>query len=681
MKKMAPYYRIGLMWLGLVGVAFAQKVSRFHKQPSARVELVEKLATRAATDKREAKAWAQARGLPMRTDDGKKLRELVAVRNGKPLYLKTHNSKAAISTATDSVGNTSPYNLTGAGVKVGVWDGGEVLTTHQEFNGRVEDKDDVGSHYHATHVGGTIGAFGIQSNAKGMAPAVLIDSYDWSDDLAEMANAAASAPGEANTLYLSNHSYGFERGWEDGTFNGYDEFGQYNYYARETDEIVDGHQYYLPFFSAGNDRNDAGDATHPGDGVYKDGYDTVADYAIAKNVMTVGAVNDAASPSGDRYLPGATMTSFSSWGPADDGRIKPDIVANGSLLYSCDDDNNSDYVFSSGTSMASPNACGSAVLLVEYYKELFPDGAMRASTLKGLIIHTADDLGNPGPDYSFGWGLMNTLAAVELLADYSFDPTRLVEASVTTAQKSDSYTFFSDGNEPVRVTLCWTDPPGRSTSSSDSRTSRLVNDLDLTVVGPGGTFLPYKLDYNNPSANATTGENNIDNVEQVYIAASVAGEYTITVNFDGTSVSGGEQWYSLLVSGPGSDSDGDGMSNFWERQYFGGATNAVASADSDGDGMDNLSEYIAGYSPIDSDSVFKVTLSGLSEVENVPYIMTWNPVAGRIYDVSWSPNLIITPFDPLPFGADLLYPVNSYTDTVERAGRQNFYRVDVRLVE
>ena len=83
--------------------------------------------------------------------------------------------------------------------------------------------------------------------------------------------------------------------------------------------------------------------------------------------------------------------------------------------------------------MASPNAAGSASLLVELYAKLFDGGAMRASTLKGLIIHTADDLGNPGPDYSYGWGLMNAKAAADHIQRHSDNVVnnRIVEQSDT----------------------------------------------------------------------------------------------------------------------------------------------------------------------------------------------------------------------------------------------------------
>jgi len=643
--------------------AVAQKYSRFDEHPEERRTLVSRLAKQSAEDKQEARDWAKVHGKPMRFEQAGVLHELMAIYNDKPLYYHTLNVNAAISTAANLVRNTAPYNLDGTGVVVGVWDGGEVLTTHQEFNGRVTDRDNVSSHDHATHVGGTIGASGVDSQAKGMAPEVLIDSYDWDDDSAEMASAAASAPGQSDTLYLSNHSYGY-------TVGGEYLFGQYPSFVATVDDVVYASQYYLPFWAAGNEQ-----------GEVSGGYDTLSTEGVAKNVITVGAVYDAVSGS-IRSLANANMTSFSSWGPADDGRIKPDIVANGYYLYSCGDDNDSDYASRLGTSMSSPNACGSAVLLVDYYDDLFPGGAMRASTLKGLIIHTADDLGRPGPDYSYGWGLMNTLAAAELLKDYAVNPIRLTEAAVTVSLRSDTYTFFSDGTEPVRVTLCWTDPKGTAQTYDNDRTPRLVNDLDLKVEGPNGTtFWPYKLDYNNPAHNATTNsENDVDNVEQVYIATPATGQYTVTVDYNGSLAPGSSpQRYSLLISGPAVDSDTDGMPDYWETTYFLSPTGAVATVDSDGDGADNLTEYISGYDPTDSNSVFEITSFAAPPAGSSPFILTWNPVEGRLYSIGYSDDLIYSGFDGITGATNLPHTQNSYTDTVERIGPTHFYHVDVRL--
>ncbi len=698
--------------------AFAQGRETYSERPSKRQEKVLQAHERAERNKKEAREWAKARGLKMRYDDGKSVSELMAIRNGRPLYYTTDNDDAAMSTAADRVRNATPYNVNGSGITVGVWDAGSALSTHQEFGSRAANKNSVSSHYHSTHVGGTIGASGIVSRAEGMAPGAMIDSYDWGNDESEMAAAGASYAGEAGKIPLSNHSYGIVAGWRSGSYSGSSgwhffgdwsvdaepDFGRYDFSAMEWDEIVYDAPYYLPFKSAGNDRNDGPpsdgstvyyydsgwhsiiytNAVHPkGDGQYKSGFDTISTKGTAKNIMTVGAIDDAENGSVRRLTaPYAAMATFSGWGPTDDGRIKPDIVANGVGLYSCDDDHNSDYLSISGTSMSSPNACGSAALLVDYYDDLFPGEAMRASTLKGLIIHTADDLGRPGPDYSYGWGLMNTLAAADHLKDYADGVSiKLTEATVTTSQRSDTYLFQWNGIDPIRVTLCWTDPEGPVQSGHDSTTSVLENDLDLKITGPGGTYYPYSLNRAVPTANATaTGENNVDNVEQVYIATPLAGMYTITVDYDGSLDAGTAQWYSLLVSGEtGGDTDDDGMPDSWEMMYFSSSTGAVATADLDNDGSDNLTEYISGTLPNNAGSVFKVTSFSAPPSNGTPFIINWNTVAGRLYSVGYSDNLAHTDFTAFSNASNLPYTQNSYTDSVERAGSVHLYRVDVKL--
>ena len=210
--------------------------------------------------------------------------------------------------------------------------------------------------------------------------------------------------------------------------------------------------------------------------------------------------------------------------------------------------------------MSTPNVVGSATLLMHYYAQRFPGEAMRASTLKGLLIHTADDLGNPGPDYFYGWGLVNTEAAAHLIRDQAeadgFAP--MTEARLAPGDNVHSYPFVWNGVDPIRATLCWTDPAGSSTTAHDSRDPRLVNDLNLTLHGPGGALhRPYVMPYVGNwspallSAPAITGVNHTDNVEQVYLAAPTPGVYTLVVNHAG-ALTNNEQSYSLLVTGGGS---------------------------------------------------------------------------------------------------------------------------------
>ena len=234
------------------------------------------------------------------------------------------------------------------------------------------------------------------------------------------------------------------------------------------------------------------------------------------------------------------------------------MVANGDNLYSSFAGSDTSYASISGTSMATPNATGSAALLVKYFDTLFPGHAMRASTLKALLIHTADDRGTAGPDYQYGWGLINVKAAADALTAYDAAPgtARVIESRVTSAALTRTHIFTWDGSSPIRATLVWTDPAGTATTTGDSRTARLVNNLDLKITAPGGAnTAPFVMPYvgnwtvGQLPAAAITGKNNTDNVEQVFIAApSGAGLYQAVVTVDGT-LTNGLQNYSLVITG------------------------------------------------------------------------------------------------------------------------------------
>jgi subtilisin family serine protease len=510
---------------------------------------------------------------------------------GMPLYLETLNVNAAISTGANVL-NASPYGLTGNGIIIGMWDGGSGRASHQEFGGgRMVVRDGSDAIDHATHVGGTMIAAGISANAKGMAPVSTVYSHDWNSDIAEMTEVGAATSNAVDEIYLSNHSYGFISGWH--YVNGGSPYRVWEWYGNGTtassieqdfgrystnslDALAFNAPYYLVFWSAGNDRNNnpangqsvslsPGGSTvvsydaaiHPGgDGNYRNGFENIGFHAVSKNIVTVGAVNDAVS-SGTRNPANATMSSFSSWGPTDDGRIKPDLVANGVDLFSSGNGGDTAYYTSSGTSMSSPNAAGTAALLIQEFRNLFGYN-MRASTLKGLLIHTASDLGNAGPDYKNGWGLINGTSAVQVIRSHAFEPTkrRITEARITSANRPLAYEFTWDGSTPIRATLSWTDPAGDVTTTSDLRTPRLKNNLDVRIIGPSGqVFLPYVMPFvgtwtvASMDSPATTGTNNVDNVEQVYIATPPeAGTYRVEVTYQGT-LTNSEQIFSLLLDG------------------------------------------------------------------------------------------------------------------------------------
>ncbi len=493
--------------------------------------------------------------------------------NGMPAYYLANNIDAAQTVRTFDVWPLPVgggfYGLTGAGTPAGalaIWDAGGVLTTHQEFGGRAVHIDSPSSvHFHATHVAGTMVAGGVDSLARGMSYEAPLDAYDWNFDTSEMATAGASG------LQVSNHSYGYAAGWEgqywygDLTISTVEDygFGYYDTEAQTFDQVAYDAPEYLICVAAGNDRNDGAwsgshfhwngftweSATdvHGVDG-QNGGYDTISYIGNAKNILTVGAVLDI--PGGYSMPSDVVQAAFSSWGPTDDGRIKPDIVANGVGLYSVGVASDTAYATYTGTSMATPNASGSINLIAGEYENQFAKKPW-SSTLKAIVINTADEAGAAdGPDYANGWGLLNTHRAIDLLNLGTYDAGGAFEQTMNSGEVHE-YHFIVDMPQDVRLTIAWTDPPGTPpTPALDPPTKMLVHDLDirLTNVTAAITYEPWIVDPANPALAATSGDNVSDNVEQIDVASAPAGEYTVTVTHKGT-LAESSQDYSLVWSG------------------------------------------------------------------------------------------------------------------------------------
>tara|TARA_R110002050_G_scaffold221441_1_gene357332 strand:- start:130787 stop:134845 length:4059 start_codon:yes stop_codon:yes gene_type:complete len=493
-------------------------------------------------------------------------------KNGFPIFYATDNRNASKTVGTNLVvaGAANGYGLTGGGIIIGEWDGARVLSTHQEFAGRVTQIDNpTDTSDHSTHVCGTMIASGMVASAKGMAPAATVKAYDFYNTNTEMTTFGA-------TGIISNHSYGTITGWRymtstsswrwygDTTLSSSEDyrFGFYTSSARSWDLIANAAPKYLIVKSAGNDRGSApgsGVTSHeiwdpnsgwvtstvsrPADGG-TDGYDCISTYGNSKNILTVGAVNDITA--GYTQPSDVVMSSFSGWGPTDDGRIKPDIVANGVSLYSTGKASNTDYYSSSGTSMAAPNATGSMALLQEMYND--SNGVfMNSATLKALVIHTANEAGtNPGPDFSFGWGLLNIKGAADLIADTITN--KIIESSLINLA-TDTFTFYSDGSQNIEATLAWNDPAGNPVANAiDPTTSMLINDLDLRISNATGTIkMPWTLNSAIPSSAAVRGDNVKDNVENASFDSPTAGYYTFTITHKGNLAA--NQDFSLIISG------------------------------------------------------------------------------------------------------------------------------------
>ena len=460
---------------------------------------------------------------------------LVGVFNdGTPKYYTTDNREGAITTRTDRVhtDGVAGLDLNGENMIGGVWDGGRVRDTHNLLEDRTTQIDNPGSiSSHATHVSGTMVGSGSQVNgqAKGMAPMAELLAYDFGGDEPEMTSAASQG------MILSNHSYGIPADNVPLWYIGY-----YDSNARNIDRIIYNAPYYLPIIAAGNDRQSGANS---GDG----GYDYLTDKGVAKNNIVVAATFEVLEyeDASDVF-----MSSFSSWGPTDDGRIKPDISAKGVNMYSSTGASNGSYANFSGTSMSAPNVSGSLLLLQQHYNDLNGE-YMLASTLRALALHTADEAGfAPGPDYRFGWGLMNTQRAAQVISQDGTESMIITET--LDANDVYTYTFKADGTQEISATIAWTDPaanplPG---GNEDVATPSLVNDLDLRISQDGGvTFLPWVLDVATPTAGATNGDNVVDNVEKIEINTPEAGDYIVRVSHKGQLLVNDSQVFSLVLEG------------------------------------------------------------------------------------------------------------------------------------
>ncbi len=276
------------------------------------------------------------------------------------------------------------------------------------------------------------------------------------------------------------------------------------------------------------------------------GYGNITPFGSSKNVITVGALLDI--PEEDPVPTEDTMTSFSSWGPTDDGRIKPDIVANGFRLISMAHKKDNEYFTFSGTSMSSPTVAGTVALLTQMFRRVYDGAEPTPEIMKSILIHTAIDGGSsPGPDYRFGYGLMDAQAATDFIAQNQTGESLLKFDSVSEA--TNEYQLSYDGSGPIKATLVWTDPPGNPVLGGlDETTPLLVNDLDIQILGPDGRHFPWTLDPLNPDELAQQDQtNHRDNVEQVYIQNPVPGDYTLVVS--GQVNFGFQQTYSLCISG------------------------------------------------------------------------------------------------------------------------------------
>ncbi|MDY7094458.1 MAG: S8 family serine peptidase [Acidobacteriota bacterium] len=400
------------------------------------------------------------------------------------------------------------------------------------------------THDHGTHVAGTVAGDnpatpGVRDAGDGLAPAarlVIQDGGVFFDNCADLPGLGCPVV-DLNPIFQQTYDQGARihtNSWGDR-----ENFTPHNIYSagsEDADEFMWEHPEFLLVFAAGN----SGPSS-----------ETVGSPATGKNVVAVGATRRGSSAE--------SLASFSSCGPTDDGRIKPDVTMPGESIISANNDsntgtNNCNTRSMSGTSMAAPGVAGAAALVREYYTGgWYPSGSAQlgdaftpsAALLKGSLVHSAQAMTSVGqsiPADCQGWGrvlLDNVLYFAGEDRDLWIEDDTSGPASVGPDQTRRSAFQVSPG-ESLKVTLTWTDYP-----STPVAAVHLVNDLDLLVSGPSGTFR------GNVFAGGASGTggtfNHRDTVEQVYLPAPAAGEYTVTV--DAFNLPQGPQPYALVVSG------------------------------------------------------------------------------------------------------------------------------------
>jgi hypothetical protein len=455
----------------------------------------------------------------------------------------------AVKTATV----TQRLGFGGAGVTVCLadtgLDSGDTNTMHPDLHGRVlgfipygNIPDGSDGYGHGTHAAGIVagnaatgetdpdtGAWyglGVASSANLFIERIFDDG----------ANEANPFPSD-ETLTRDAVRHGAHIGsnsWGNDVQGEYDtDASQFDELVRDADPTTPGDQPYILVFAAGNAGPNA---------------ETLDSPASGKNVIAVGACENVPGTLAltyDLYGDGAdTMADFSSRGPCEDGRIKPDVVAPGTWIASLASSAAPDeaaiawtaidnyYVYMGGTSMACPHAAGAAAAFVEYYKAYNTNATPSPALVKAALINSASELdqsnggSGPIPNNDEGWGRVNlTNIVVTNLSTspryyQSLDQTVLL----TNGQVYEQHAFVKSAEQPLKITLAYTDVAG-----FPGAIPALVNDLDLEVVAPDGTlYRGNQFSAGESTPNAPLADN-LNNVEAVHLARPQPGDYRVRV--------------------------------------------------------------------------------------------------------------------------------------------------------
>lgn len=551
----------------------------------------------------------------------------------------------------------------GSGVNVAMGDDG-IIGPHIDYQGRADQSNVVTNDgNHGDHVAGTImGAGNLDPKARGMAYGADLYVYDvW--DAVNMSSTTYTSPG----IRITSTSY------SNGCNAGYTTFAQL------ADQQLRQMPSLMHVFSAGNS------------GTSDCGYGAGANWGnitggvkIGKNVIAVGNLD---------YQD--NLASSSSRGPAHDGRIKPDVCAVGTSVYSTIDVNTYD-VFS-GTSMACPGTSGTLAQLYHAYRTFNSNNDPDGGLMKAIMMNSADDLGNAGPDFKFGYGRINAARAVRTIED-----GRYMTSSITQGATNNHQVVVPAGTQEVRIMVYWTDY-----EAAANATIALVNNINMSVTDPSSAiFDPWVLDHtpNSTSLNtpAVRGIDSLNNVEQVTISNPVAGTYDITVS--GVSIPQGPQTYYITYEIINEDitvtypigGEGFSPSDFetirWDAYGQTGNFTLEYSTDN-GSTWNTISSSVAGNlrqynwnipssAGITGQALVKVTRGSFSDMSDAPFSiipvplglsiawacpdslqLTWLNVAGATgYEISMLGNMYMDSIGVSTTNSFTVYNINPVTE-------------------
>lgn len=534
----------------------------------------------------------------------------------------------------------------GTGVHVELQDDG-VIGPHIDYEGRILDQF-LSYNYgdHGDHTAGTIMSAGnVDPRGKGMAFGAELYVYG----AAPQYPGFNAIPQDYGPLEIRITSTSYSNGCNAG----------YTSLARTLDQQVRVYPSLMHVFSAGNSGS-----SNCGYGAGAGWGNITGGHKAGKNVITVANLN---------YLD--ELSGSSSRGPAHDGRIKPDIAAKGTNVYSTSDPNT--YSTKSGTSMSCPGVAGTLAQLFQAYRETYNGEDPMAGLMKAFILNTAEDLGNPGPDFKYGWGRINALRAVKVIEEGRFDSAMVNQGDII------MHTFDVPVDvAQMRIMIYWTDY-----EASVNTNWALVNNLNMTLTDPASNnWNPWKLSHypDSDSLNlpATRGVDDRNNMEQVTLDDPTAGTYTLYV--EGVSVPQGPQTYyvvyefisnEVVLTYPiGGESLEPGKSELIRWDAFGdNELFTIEFSPDNGQSWDTVVTDIPGgtrsynwrvSSDISGEGLIKITANGNSSQSEAPFSILGVPCNLQIdwacdeaIHLSWSEVNGATTYEVFKLGEKYMEPV------------------------